>query len=148
MQEPVLGSNRDEPKGVSLFPSYRAAAAKTTHASRAPGAESIVLRKQPSVLEVLAIGGIGIAALYFGRDVFMPLADAAIHNGALASVDEFAVVVIHRSCGRSRLVVAHRFGPWFWKMLLRFRLIRPASVAMSPCSCGAGFSSATSLVNS
>jgi predicted PurR-regulated permease PerM len=84
MQEPVLGSNRDEPKGVSLFPSYRAAAANTTPASRAPGAESIVLRKQPSALEVLAIGGIGIAVLYFGRDVFMPLALAILLSFALA----------------------------------------------------------------
>jgi hypothetical protein len=84
MQEPVLGSSRDEPKGVSLFPSYCDAAAKTTHASRAPSAESIVLRKQPSALEVLAIGGIGIAALYFGRDVFMPLALAILLSFALA----------------------------------------------------------------
>jgi predicted PurR-regulated permease PerM len=84
MQGRVLSSNRDELKGVSASTSYLGAAAKTTLASRAAGTESIALRKQPSALEVLAIGGIGVAALYFGHDVFMPLALAILLSFALA----------------------------------------------------------------
>src|SRR4051812_42808506 len=66
-----------------------------------------------------------------------------VHNSALASVDELAVVVIHRFCGRLRLVIAHRAGSSAFNRRLSLRPIRLPVVMMSSCSSEVGVSSAS-----
>ncbi len=54
--------------------------------------------------------------------------DAAVHDGALASVDDLAVVVLNGMCDLSRLPVAHCCGSSGFSWRLRAQLIRPASI--------------------